>query len=116
MIRCGLKILGWLLLWLIGLGCSAWTFGALHYDFPIWNKAIAWIFAVALLAALILLRGVGKKLVAIFLAFAIVLAWWFTLQPSNERRWQPDVDRTSWAEISGDEVTLHNVRNCDYRT
>ena len=21
-----------------------------------------------------------------------------------------------WAEINGDEVTLHNVRNCDYRT
>jgi hypothetical protein len=26
------------------------------------------------------------------------------------------VDRTAWAEINGDEVTFHNVRNCEYRT
>ena len=39
-----------------------------------------------------------------------------TLKPSNDRAWQPDVAQTAWAEINGDEVTIHNVRNCDYRT
>jgi uncharacterized protein DUF4105 len=38
------------------------------------------------------------------------------LKPRNDRPWQPDVARTAWAEINGDEVTIHNVRNCDYRT
>jgi hypothetical protein len=38
------------------------------------------------------------------------------LKPSNDRAWQPDVAQTAWAEINGDEVTIHNVRNCDYRT
>ena len=49
-------------------------------------------------------------------AFAVVLSWWLTLKPSNDRAWQPDVAQTAWAEINGDEVTVHNVRNCDYRT
>jgi Domain of unknown function (DUF4105) len=29
---------------------------------------------------------------------------------------QPDVAQEPWQEVKGDEVTLHNVRNCDYRT
>lgn len=53
---------------------------------------------------------------AVVLGFGLVLAWWLTLKPSNERNWQPEVAQTAWAEIDGDNVTLHNVRNCDYRT
>ncbi len=49
-------------------------------------------------------------------AFVVVAGWWLTLKPSNDRAWQPDVSQTAWAEINGDEVTIHNVRNCDYRT
>jgi hypothetical protein len=56
------------------------------------------------------------KLAIIFGAFAIVVSWWLTLKPSNDRPWQPDVAQTAWAEINGDEITIHNVRNCDYRT
>ena len=48
--------------------------------------------------------------------FVAVLAWWLTLSPSNDRDWQTDVDRTAWAEIAGDAVTIHDMRNFDYRT
>ena len=44
------------------------------------------------------------------------MAWWFTLQPSNERDWQPDVAVLPYADINGNQVTLHRIRNCDYRT
>ena len=70
----------------------------------------------ALVNALIFLRGSWRKLGAIFAGFAVVLAWWLTLKPSNEANWQPDVAQLASAEINGDEVTLRNVRNCDYRT
>ena len=40
----------------------------------------------------------------------------FAEEPSNDRAWQSDVAQTAWAEIKGDEVTVHNVRNCEYRT
>jgi hypothetical protein len=106
----------WTIAWLLALGCAAWAFGALHYDFPILNVAAAWAFALALLAAIVFMRGAWRKLGATFFGCALVLAWWLTLKPSNTRAWQPDVAQEPWAEVKGDEVTLHNVRNCDYRT
>jgi hypothetical protein len=116
MIRRGLGLLAWALAWLVALGCSAWAFGALHYDFPVGKSVVAWAFAIAVAAAVVFLRGARRKISAVFVAFALVLAWWLTLKPTNEANWLPDVAQLGWAEIHGDEVTLHNVRNCDYRT
>lgn len=116
MIRTALRMITWVLAWLIALGCAVWAFGALHYDFPVGKTVIAWVFAVGVVAALVFLRGVGKKLGAVFLAFALVLAWWLTQKPSNDGNWQPDVAQLAWADINGDEFTFHNVRNCEYRT
>ena len=61
-------------------------------------------------------RAGSRGLAIAAAAFACVLIWWLSLQPSNERRWQPDVEQTAWAEINGDQVTIHNLRNCDDRT
>lgn len=105
-----------LIVWLLALGCAAWAFGALYFDFPIARSIVAWGYVAVLLIAMIAIHGVFKKLATIFLVFALVLAWWWTQKPSNDRRWQPDVAQTAWAEINGDVVTIHNVRNCDYRT
>lgn len=49
-------------------------------------------------------------------AFAVVLVWWLLMPPSNNRNWQPDVAVLPWAEIQGNRVTIHNIRNCDYRS
>jgi len=46
----------------------------------------------------------------------LVLGWWLTLRPSNERSWQPDVTVLAYVDIHGNNVTVHNIRNCDYRT
>jgi hypothetical protein len=48
--------------------------------------------------------------------FALVLGWWSTLQPSNDRDWQPDLAVLPYADIDGNKITIHNIRNCDYRT
>ena len=96
--------------------CAAWAIGALYFDCPKAGPLAAVLFVIALLAIVILVRGRLLKIAVIFGAFAVVAAWWFTLKPSNDRVWQPDVDRTAWAGINGDEITIHNVRNCDYRT
>jgi hypothetical protein len=104
------------LAWLVAFGCVAWAFGALYYDFPVLKAATASVFAMSVVAAIVFLRGAWRKLGATFAAFVLVLAWWLSLKPGNARPWQPDVAQTAWAEVKGDEVTLHNVRNCDYRT
>ncbi len=98
--------------------CAVWAFGALYLDFPITAlRAPAAIgFVIALVVATIFLRGRSLKLAAVLVGFGAVLGWWLTLKPSNDRPWQLDVSETGWAEINGDDVTVHNVRNCDYRT
>jgi hypothetical protein len=105
----------WIIAWLLALSWSVWAFGALHYDFPVLNVAAAWAFALSLLAAIVFVRGAWRKLGATLFGCALVLGWWLTLKPSSTRAWQPDVAQEPWAEVKGDEVTLHNVRNCDYR-
>src|SRR5881628_958422 len=116
MIWRALRAFAWTLAWAIALGCAAWAFGALHYDFPVGKPIVASAFAAAIIAAIVFLHGAVRKLGAVFLAFALVLTWWLTLKPSNDGNWQPDVAQLAWAEINGDEFTFHNVRNCDYRT
>src|SRR5947207_10346283 len=116
MIRRMLRTIAWMPVWLIALSCAAWAFGALHYDFPVAKTVVAWVFAVAIVAAIVFLRGAAKKLGAVFVAFGLVLGWWLTLKPSNNGNWQPDVAQLAWADINGDEFTFHNVRNCDYHT
>jgi hypothetical protein len=97
---------------------TAWGAGAVYFDLPIaWLRApLALVYGLAMLAALFFIKGRWRALGVVAAGFGVVLAWWLTVKPSNEGNWQPDVEQLAWAEIKGDEVTLHNVRNCDYRT
>jgi hypothetical protein len=104
------------LAWIAAALCATWAFGALYFDFPKAGVFAAVLFVIALLAIVIFFRGKLLKLGIVLGACALVAAWWLTLKPSNDRAWQPDVAQTAWAEINGDEITIHNVRNCDYRT
>jgi hypothetical protein len=58
-----------------------------------------------------------KRVLVIFaVLFSMVLGWWFSISPSNERAWQPDVAHLPYAIINGDQVVIHNVRNFSYRS
>src|SRR5438046_249571 len=111
-----IKYVGWTFAWLVAFVCAIWAAGALYYDFPAAGSLAAILFLLVLLAAIIFVRRKLLKLVIVFAAFALVAVWWLTLKPSKDRPWQSDVAQTAWAEINGDVVTVHNVRNCDYRT
>jgi len=110
-----IKFTTWTLAWLTAFICATWAAGALYFDFPKASAFVAILFVIALLAIVIFVRGKLLKLAIVFGAFAAVVSWWLTLKPSNDREWQPDVAQTASADINGDEVTIHNVRNCDYR-
>jgi hypothetical protein len=96
--------------------CVTWAFGALCFDFPKARAFAAIVFVIAELASAIFVRGKLLKLAVVIGGCAMVASWWLALKPSNDSAWQPDVAQTAWAEINGDELTFHNVRNCDYRT
>jgi Domain of unknown function (DUF4105) len=104
-----------------GLACllaTAWAAGAIYFDFPIASARVplALVYGLAMAAVLWFTKGHRRGLAVVSACFIAVVAWWLTLKPSNEGNWQPDVEQLAWADINGDEVTLHNVRNCDYRT
>jgi uncharacterized protein DUF4105 len=68
------------------------------------------------LGALVMRRGRWPASLAFALAFALVLVAWESATPSNSRDWQPEVAVLPYAVIGGDRVTVHNIRNFDYRT
>jgi hypothetical protein len=109
-----MRVLVLLVLLLVCIPVFSWTFGALYYDGP--SKGLAWGGACAVLLAAVFVRKWWRKLGVIIAWFGIVLVWWLTLKPAREGDWQADVAQSAWAEINGDEVTIHNVRNCVYRT
>ncbi len=56
-------------------------------------------------------------LVAVFAAaFAAVLGSWLALVPQQDRDWADDVSRLLGSDVVGERVTLHNVRNFEWRT
>ncbi len=50
------------------------------------------------------------------LVFALLVGCWFAIAPTNDRDWQPDSTVLAYASIAGDRITLHNIRNFEYRT
>ena len=113
-----IRFIAWILAWFGAFVCAAWATGALYFDFPILTlrAPVAIMFLIVLFVSVIFIPGKLRRLVAALGGFALVLGWWLTLKPSNNRPWPPDVAQTAWAEFNVDEVTIHNVRNCDYRT
>ena len=74
------------------------------------------LFAAGTLLAFALLPRRGSTLVGFLAAFAVVLAWWLRIPPSNDRDWQPEVAVLPSVTIDGERVTIHNIRNFDYRS
>jgi len=55
--------------------------------------------------------------VAVFaLAHGLLLIWWRSLRPSNDREWADDVAQTVGGKIDGNVVTLDKVRDFEWRS
>ncbi|BCX48697.1 conserved hypothetical protein [Haloferula helveola] len=112
--------LGVALLGLLMLVSGAYVFGAIYFDGPLGTPAsagnivLAILWAVLLLAALVLFRGLKRRLLVFAFASALVLVPWSFKKPSNDRDWRPEFRQTGWVEVKGDEIVFHNIRNFDY--
>jgi hypothetical protein len=54
--------------------------------------------------------------VAFAVAFGALLIWWQRIAPSNDRIWADDVAQMTTGTVDGTHVTLHNVRNFEWRS
>lgn len=75
----------------------------------------------ALLAIVFIFSGLRKGYRRSWTAFLVLsalvtAAWWLLIPPSNSRNWQADVAVLPWAEVNDNMVTVHNIRNVEYRT
>ena len=72
--------------------------------------------ALATLIALFFHRWRWRALAAYVILFAAQVAWFRSIEPSNDRDWQATVARLPSATIDGDRVTVRNIRNFAYRS
>lgn len=103
---------------IVALLLTLWTVGAIYFDspFPALRAPLAVLYLIVVLAVLIFFRHGYRGILIACAGFILVAVWWFSLKPTNNRVWQPDNAETAYADINGDLVTIHNLRNCDYRT
>jgi hypothetical protein len=103
----------------IGVCAVAWTAGALYFDLPApafirETAAGLWLVGVIILWFLVRPRLHARVFTA--LVFTGIFTWWLTLKPRQDRDWKPEVAVLAHADIDGDQVIIHNVRDFDYRT
>jgi hypothetical protein len=83
------------------------------------NKALVAAFCLSVAATLIALCVRRWRWPAVG-AFGVLCAGlallWSSLEPANDRDWQPEVAVLPYATVAGDRVTVHNIRNFDYRS
>jgi hypothetical protein len=97
----------------------AWASAAIWFDGPAsrWAAGILSLtFFCGCLVLMIWLRPYRFALYIASVAFFVVLVWWLNIPPKNDRDWLPEVSRTPYAVLEGNRLTIHNVRNFDYRS
>jgi len=116
------RVLGRLVLALAVAAGGLWGVLALRYSdlSPAWLRATVTagfgLLALLTLGAVVVRRRRAIALAVLGVAFVALLLYWRSIAPSNDRDWAPEVARVPRATIAGDLITLHDIRNFDYRT
>ena len=113
-----IRFVVWAGLALVYLMVVLWAAGALYFDLPFPSLrllgAILWLGGAIILP--ILWRRHRRGLLIVIAGFAVIVMWWLTIQPRNDRDWKPEVAVLAHADIDGNRVTIHDIRNFEYRT
>ena len=106
-----------LLFFVLSVVPTAWAAMAIYYsNLP--GSLVRSVCAVAsfIIALSIAFRAPSFKcgIITYGIAFGVVFIWWWLIPASNHRHWQQDVAVLPYADISGNTITIHNIRNFDY--
>ena len=80
------------------------------------RTATAAAYAAAMAAVLVLVHPLWRALAIVVAGVLVLGVLWARVEPRNDRDWLPDVARVATAEIDGDRLTIHNVRDFAYRS
>ncbi len=109
----GRIVIGTVLLLMTGWGVLAIWFAKLSLPVRVMAASV---YGFGMLLFPLFLRPRRRGIAAAIVLFALAVAWFFSISPSNNRDWQPDVAVLPSAEIEGNRIAIRNIRNCDYRS
>ncbi|HTL54519.1 MAG TPA: DUF4105 domain-containing protein, partial [Candidatus Limnocylindrales bacterium] len=115
----GLKLAWRVLVCILMAGLAIWCMMAIYYsNLPAgWLRGLGAIgFGIGTVVLFVRMRPWWLARLVFFGGAACVIIWFLLTPPSNNRDWQPDVAILPYTEIDNDQVTIHNIRNCEYRS
>lgn len=113
----GLLFLGLLMFIIGGWGTLAIVYSGPDNEIIRYSLAIGFGLASLLaLVALVFRRWRWRMLGGYGLLFMILLLWYGTIAPSNDREWQEDVALLPYTTQTDNLITVHNIRNFEYRS
>lgn len=106
---------------LISIVVFTWGGFALSYQLPFGVLAtmgclVIWV-AIAFSVVWLVIKGRSLRALIVFIPVTVgLLYWWSTITPSLTRIWADDVAQTVTGTLNGNQVTLSNVRNFEWRS
>ena len=88
-----LGFIGLALLYLVAALLALWAVTALYIDLrhPVLSRLLSICYLCLIIFLLVRVSGHVRRLVVCAGGFMLVLVWWLSLSPSNNRPWQADV-------------------------
>ncbi|QTP59335.1 DUF4105 domain-containing protein [Billgrantia antri] len=113
------QVIGILVTLLLTLG-MAWGAAALWFRLP-WSRnqrrvAVAGWGIAALVLLWLGVRGQWLANATQLLLLVGLTTWWFRLRPAHDRPWSDDVACLATGEVRDNRLTMHHVRDFDWRT
>jgi hypothetical protein len=118
-VRTVLRLIARVLLGIVLLGMILWGALAIYYSdlsSASLRTTLSYAFVGGSALLLLFLRPRRRAIGWFLVGFAGLVFWWLSIPPSQDRDWQPDVAVLPYATFAGDLVTIHNIRNNDYRS
>ena len=113
------NVIAKIFLGIVVTGATLWGVGALYFS-PLlptaWRPYGAGVYAALTLLVFLCLPRRGRTAAGALVVFGILVIFFLRIPASNNRDWQPEVAHAPYATINGDLITIHEVRNFDYRT
>lgn len=113
------KLIGRLSLTLVVGLATVWAAGALYFDLPaplVIREVAATIWLLGAFIAWFFLPYRRWSRLTVGIVFLCILGWWLGISPRQDRDWKTDVAVLPSGVIDGEQVTINNVRNFDYRS
>ena len=104
---------------IVVLGLWLWLIPCIYY-LPFFGEGLrtgaAAVFGVVPLLALAFAPKRGRTLRVMALVGGIGFAAWLAIPASNDGEWAPEYAQTPTADFDGNQVTIHDIRNFEYRS